>query len=166
MMRRAFIWGALLCTLVACWWVGQAGPSSPVETVKPTRSVLLPQAKQAQVMQAQAVPLSSPLPSPVAPVLAEDGEAGVNLFAALEVPALAMEDAQALLPVNPYQYAGRLLEDGRWTVFLTDGQEQYTLQEGDRFAGDWQVAALDQQKIVLQHAAERFEIRLDDGVVF
>ncbi len=90
----------------------------------------------------------------------------IDLFAVLEMP--SADSAEAAMPeaVNPYTYAGRLQEDGRWTVFLTDGQQQYVLHEGDHFAEGWRVAVLDQQKVVLQHAAERFEIRLDNGVVF
>jgi len=165
MMRRGLVWVALAGTLLACWWVGQAEQVPAAATVATVKH-----APQRRVALAQAVPL------PHAPVsqhivatansMATADDAAIDLFVVLQ-PASA-ETAPPVAPesVNPYTYAGRLQEDGRWTVFLTDGQQQYVLHAGDRFADGWQVALLDQQKVVLQHAAERFEIRLDNGVVF
>lgn len=169
MMRRGFVWAALVCTLLACWWVEQADEqaSSPAATAEP--------APRQRVSVAQVLPLPKATASyapdlqriaDTANSLATADDTAIDLFAVLQ-PASA-ESAPTVAPesVNPYTYAGRLQEDGRWTVFLTDGQQQYVLHAGDRFADGWQVALLDQQKIVLQHAAERFEIRLDNGVVF
>lgn len=169
MMRRGLVWAALVCTLLACWWVEQADEQAL------SSAATAEQAPRQRVRLAQALPLPSALASSApdlqgivdtAHSLATADDGAIDLFAVLQ-PASA-ESAQPVAPesANPYTYAGRLQEDGRWTVFLTDGQQQYVLHAGDRFADGWQVAVLDQQKIVLQHAAERFEIRLDNGVVF
>lgn len=169
MMRRGFVWAALVCTLLACWWVEQADEqaSSPVATAEP--------APRQRVSVAQALPLpsSSALSAPDVQRVADTAESlrtaddgAIDLFPVLQPASAESAQPVASESVNPYTYAGRLQEDGRWTVFLTDGQQQYVLHAGDRFADGWQVALLDQQKIVLQHAAERFEIRLDNGVVF
>jgi len=161
MMRRGIVWVALACTLLACWWVEQT-EQTPVAAVK--------QAPQRRVSLAQALPLphtASPQSvSAPATISASADDSAINLFAALEMSAADTAVPVAPEAVNPYTYAGRLQEDGRWTVFLTDGQQQYVVHAGDHFADGWQVSLLDQQKIVLQHAAERFEIRLDNGVVF
>jgi hypothetical protein len=166
MMRRWIMLGALGLTLLACWWVEQAEqPSAVAITTAATRV-------RARVSLAQAMPqlpAENQTAASVALPLAE-AQAGVNLFSAMEMPVADSAAATVAVPVSPYTYAGRLQEDGRWTVFLTDGQQQYVLHEGDRFAEGWKVAVLDQQKVILQHAAERFEIRLDrgldNGVVF
>lgn len=183
MMRRGIVWLALAGTLFACWWVGHekpaelAGAPDSAVTVKNraqqvtpsvTLSHVTPSVTLAQAMPgvASVLPVESTSVTPViVPVAVTEPEAGVNLFAALELPSAAntVEEPAA---INPYTYAGRLQEAGRWTIFLTDGQQQYVLHEGDHFAEDWQVALLDEQKVVLRHAAERFEIRLDNGVVF
>jgi|LakWasM115_HOW13_FD_contig_123_12819_length_8748_multi_10_in_0_out_2_9 hypothetical protein len=165
MMRRGFLWAALVCTLLACWWVEQT-EQTPVAAVQQTsqRRVSLAQAlPHAAVPKHSSAPQSVSVPTSMMTV-ADD--TATNLFAVLEMPLAETAEAAAPEAVNPYTYAGRLQEGGRWTVFLTDGQQQYVLHEGDQFAEGWQVTALDQQKIVLQHAAERFEIRLDNGVVF
>jgi hypothetical protein len=160
MMRRRLLWLALAGTLLACWWVEQA-EQAPAETTveRPKRHVTL----------SQVMPLPPAQQAPLTPVVTRasvEDEAAVNLFAVLEMS--SADTAVPVVPeaVNPYTYAGRLQEGGRWTVFLTDGQQQYVVHAGDHFANGWQVSLLDQQKIVLQHAAERFEIRLDNGVVF
>ena len=178
MMRRGIVWMALAATLFACWWVekeeqGQlAGqPDKTMAEPSPPRS---PQVTPS-VTLSQALPGLANVPptdtkTVIVPVVVSvpvpDQAVGVNLFAALEMPSVDNAVAEAPAAINPYTYAGRLQESGRWTIFLTDGQQQYVLHEGDRFAEGWRVAVLDQQKIVLQHAAERFEIRLDNGVVF
>lgn len=163
MMRRGLLWAALACTLLACWWVEQT-EQAPVAAVQPPqRRVSLAQAlPQAVVPERISAPQSVSIP---ASMTAADDTA-IDLFAVLEMPSADSAEAATPEAVNPYTYAGRLQENGRWTVFLTDGQQQYVLHEGDHFAEGWRVAVLDQQKVVLQHAAERFEIRLDNGVVF
>ncbi|MFD1123310.1 hypothetical protein ACFQ2T_12390 [Methylophilus flavus] len=166
MMRRWVMLGALGLTLLACWWVEQAEQPSDagVATAPPRVQKRIPLAQVMPILKADSQEVTP------AKTIVADEEAGVNLFSAMPMPVAETETAAAAVPVSPYTYAGRLQEGGRWTVFLTDGQQQYVLQEGDRFAEGWKVAVLDQQKVVLQHAAERFEIRLDDkvdnGVVF
>lgn len=163
MTRRWLVWGALVCTLLACWWVEQAE-----QTEKPVATATQAPTVQRRIPLAQAMPAlkatDTPTVIPQTPSAEED--AGVDLFAVLEMPSAVTADSEIPAAVNPYTYAGRLQEAGRWTVFLTDGQQQYVVHEGDHFAEGWRVAVLDQQKVVLQHAADRFEIRLDNGVVF
>ncbi|HSH87230.1 MAG TPA: hypothetical protein VK958_08295 [Methylophilus sp.] len=161
MIRRWLILCALGCTLLACWWVEQA-EQSPEVIAGPGSTRM-----QRRVTLAQALPAARVVSEVIIqPVPAVYEEEGVNLFEAMPTPAAEIAEAQAIAPVSPYTYAGRLQEEGRWTVFLTDGQQQYVLHEGDRFAEGWKVAVLDQEKVVLQHATGRFEIRLDNGVVF
>lgn len=162
MIRRWFMLGALGLTLLACWWVEQAEQPSDagVTTASPRAQRRTPLAQVMPELNVEKQAVTQP-----SPVVAED-ERGVNLFSAMAMPVADIAAEAISAPVSPYTYAGRLQEDGRWTVFLTDGQQQYVLHEGDHFAEGWKVAVLDQQKVVLQHAAERFEIRLDNGVVF
>lgn len=179
MMRRGIVWLALAATLFACWWVSNEESADPVASpdraevvkkvsplgsrqVKP--SVALAQAMPVVAIDAAVEPASAIRPVQD-PVVMPEPTVGINLFAALEMSAEASA-TEAAVAMNPYTYAGRLQEDGRWTIFLTDGQQQYVLHEGDYFAEGWQVAVLDAQKVVLRHAGERFEIRLDNGVMF
>jgi len=164
MMRRWLLWAALACTLLACWWVEQAEQAAVTTLAPPQRRVSLAQAlPQGVVPERISAPQNVSIP---ASMKAAADEPAIDLFAVMDMPSADSAEAATAEAVNPYTYAGRLLEDGRWTVFLTDGQQQYVLHAGDRFAEGWRVAVLDQHKIVLQHAAERFEIRLDNGVVF
>lgn len=159
MMRRWIMLGALGLTLLACWWVEQAEQPSTVASSMATPRV------RARVPLAQAMPqLAAANPAASVALPLAEQQAGVNLFSAMQEPVADSAAATVAVPVSPYTYAGRLQEDGRWTVFLTDGQQQYVLHEGDQFAAGWKVAVLDQQKVILQHAADRFEIRLDHGL--
>lgn len=165
-MRRWGVWAALLLTLLACWWLeqaeqaDQAAPAHAMRTHQPLAAVT---GLRARPVPALVLPTQ---PAPVAITAAVDRPA-VNLFAAM--PVAGMVDMHEAVPepaVNPYTYAGRLNEGGRWTVFLTDGQQQYVLHAGEHFADGWWVVALTEQVLVLQHAAAQFEIRLDNGVMF
>ncbi len=191
MNRQIGLVAALAMTLVACWWVSQSETetaSTPVAaTVMPAGA-----AKQRKPLS-QALPalnaaltdahpatgtppaLNTDIQALNEPKLDEPklGEANldvpnmdepvVNLFAALPPPAAPAEALVEAGPVNPYTYAGRLLQEGRWQVFLSDGQQQYVVREGDRFAEGWLVTRLDQHRLVLQHAGERFEMMLENG---
>ncbi|MGQ2964933.1 hypothetical protein [Methylophilus sp.] len=161
MMRRWIMLGALGLTLLACWWVEQAEqPAAVASSTVATRV-------RARMPLAQAMPqlLAEHQAAAAKALPVAEEQDGVNLFDAMVIPvADTAPMAVAAVPVSPYTYAGRLQEDGRWTVFLTDGRQQYVLHEGDQFAEGWKVAVLDQQKVILQHAAERFEIRLDHGL--
>ena len=168
-MRRWGIWLALIATLGACWWVEQSDPASDVV---PQR-VQVPARRLAQqlALAAPGVQLHATMPVPPVTLLNPvtlDAEASprANLFVAMPAGGSAQPVEAPPLPVNPYTYAGRLHEGDRWAVFLTDGQQQYVCHLGDRFADGWQVTRLDQQVLVLTHAKQQFEIKLDNGVVF
>lgn len=173
MKRQVVLLAALGLTLFACWWVGQSDNETAVPPAA-TQAVTAGAAKQRKPLSAAmpalnaAVIASEPprdsLPSAVQearPLLVD--EPVVNLFAGLLPPETTTADTVEAAPVNPYTYAGRLLQEGRWLVFLTDGQQQYVVREGERFAEGWRVTRLDQHRLVLQHAGERFEMMLENG---
>lgn len=168
MNRRWLLWAALACTLFACWWVEQADPEpgKPGDIAASGATKVPRKVRLSQALPALARPAPLAGQAPALPVAVAVDTSAINLFAALEMPGAAQAADTAPAAVNPYTYAGRLSEAGHWVVFLTDGEQQYVLRQGDRFAEGWQVALLDQQKVVLLHADQRFEIRLDNGVVF
>lgn len=186
MNRQIGLVAALAMTLFACWWVSQSDTETAPNPVTAT-AMPVGAAKQrkplSQALPALHAALTDAQPATgLPPALNADipgrdkakmdtptsdeakmDEPVVNLFAALPPPAVPAEASAAAGPVNPYTYAGRLLQEGRWQVFLSDGQQQYVVREGDRFAEGWRVTRLDQQRLVLQHAGERFEMMLENG---
>lgn len=187
MNRQIGLLTALAMTLLACWWVSQSETEPAATPVDTTAMPAAGAAKQrkplAQAMPALDAALTNAQPAAALPPALNANTPGrdqakmeaptideanmdapvVNLFAALpppEAPEVAAVDAG---PVNPYTYAGRLMEEGRWRVFLSDGQQQYVVREGDRFAEGWRVTRLDQHTLVLQHAGARFEMMLENG---
>ena len=167
-MRRWGIWLALLLTLGACWWVEQSETAADLASAQvtvPARRSAAQFKRTAPDVQLHAPMNAQPMQMPRA---TQDEEAAprTNLFAAMPAGGSDLPPVVPPAPVNPYTYAGRLYEGNRWAVFLSDGQQQYVCHLGDHFADGWQVARLDSQVLVLKHASEQFEIKLDNGVVF
>jgi hypothetical protein len=186
MNRQTGLLTALAMTLFACWWVSQADTetaSTPVATTAMPGGAAKQRKPLAQAMPGLPAALTDAQPAAALPPTLNANTPGrdqakmeaptideanmdapvVNLFAALPPPAAPAEALVEAGPVNPYTYAGRLLQEGRWQVFLSDGQQQYVVREGDRFAEGWLVTWLDQHRLVLQHAGERFEMMLENG---
>ncbi|MDP8566906.1 hypothetical protein [Methylophilus aquaticus] len=167
-MRRRGIWLALLLTLGACWWVEQSETTADLAP----RQVTVPARRSAQALKLPVTPVqlhARPRMQPIqiaGATLDEEAAPRANLFAAMPAGGSDVPPVEPPAPVNPYTYAGRLYEGNRWAVFLTDGQQQYVCHLGDHFADGWQVARLDSQVLVLKHASEQFEIKLDNGGVF
>lgn len=167
-MRRWGIWLALLLTLGACWWVEQSETAADLASAQvtvPARRSAAQFKRTAPDVQLHASMNAQPMQMPRA-TQDEEAAPSANLFAAMPAGGSDLPPVVPPAPVNPYTYAGRLYEGNRWAVFLTDGQQQYVCHLGDHFADGWQVARLDSQVLVLKHASEQFEIKLDNGVVF
>lgn len=162
MMQRPLLWLALLGTLAACWWVDQqetAGVQLVATASKPPA-----RRPQAEATSPVPVPMSTiqAVPTIQAAPSSDTDTAVTDLFAAWQ-PVAAATVAASPVPTHPFTVNGRLLHDGQWQLFLTDGQQQYVVQAESHFADGWQVSQLDSQHVRLQHGKTQFEIRLDDG---
>lgn len=85
-----------------------------------------------------------------------------DLFAARSWEALAREEARRNAPPPPpppkpqapplpFAYMGKLVEDGRVTVFLTNGERNWIVRAGDTVEGAYRVDAIEEQAVALTY---------------
>lgn len=96
-------------------------------------------------------------------------DTAINMF---EVPTneqeaisiIAMPSAPPV-PMNPYIYAGKLLENGEMVVFLTNGQNNYAVKSGDTIDDEWKVKAIHSTEMILLNLASQTQISVQIGAL-
>lgn len=158
--RQYAVWGVLLLTLAACYWVSlQDAETAEVVTVKDS-------------VQLQKKPIdmlvSSHMDEKQVIFRSADTAPPVDLFAPLVPSVGSAEDIQSnqapVAPTNPYSYAGRIFDDGEWTVFLTDGNNNFSVKVGEKLDSGWQLKRVDTHVLTLFYAPMKYEVKLDIGV--
>jgi hypothetical protein len=56
-------------------------------------------------------------------------------------------------PPVPFTYMGKLVEDGKATVFLVQGERNLIAREGETLAGGWRVDAIAEQSMTLTYVS-------------
>jgi hypothetical protein len=69
------------------------------------------------------------------------------------------------VPMNPYIYAGKLLENGEMVVFLTNGQNNYAVKNGDTIDDEWKVKAIHSTEMILLNLATQTQISVQIGAL-
>lgn len=92
-----------------------------------------------------------------------------NLF---EVPRIAEPDIAVehihtapALPVNPYIYVGKLIENGEMRVFLTNGRNNYVVKTGDTLEDTWQVKSIQSTEMILLNLPTQTQISVQIGAI-
>jgi hypothetical protein len=164
-LRKHGIWLALIATLGATFWASSAQENPKAGEAGSTGDV---------------VPVSRARPS--APSLdhagieldiarlrrAELGKPTRNLFGseAAAKPADAERDAPPVLerPVIPFVYAGKLQDEGGYIVFLTAGDKNHSVREGD-LVDEWQVRSIKPPQIVMHNLPMKQDVTMMIGEV-
>jgi hypothetical protein len=81
-----------------------------------------------------------------------DDGATVNAFAprnfspVVPAPQASAKPAKPEAPALPFRYLGKWLEGGKLSVFIANGEQSYSVAEGDRL-GDYRVDAISEAEI-------------------
>ena len=67
-------------------------------------------------------------------------------FSPVVPPQAGPEKARAEAPALPFKYLGKMVEDGKLSVFLTNGDESITVHAGER-VGDYRVDKLTEAEV-------------------
>lgn len=172
MTRQYGVWLALLLTLVACYWV--TIQESTQESAEENEVIESPQSEQKHAYQHSRKTIDTGISShrngDKLILRSADLAVPSNLFSSfetVEAAALASADTQMQgLPANPYTYAGKITENGDWTVFLTDGTKNFAVKTGDFLDGGWRVQDIKQTQLTLIYQPLKQAIKLDIGATF
>jgi hypothetical protein len=165
--RKYGVWIALLLTLAACYWVTmqenvqEDENSQNIEIVAESIKELharkpidigLPEHINTEVFELRTVDLTPPQ----------------NLFSTLAVnnaEAEVLENQAPTATANPYTYAGKISENNIWTVFLTDGTNNFAVKVGDELQGGWRVTRIQTEALTFLYQPLKQEVRLETGDV-
>lgn len=162
--RRLFLGIALAATLAAVVWVSQepaAGEAEPV-AVAQAQSLRLPARREAEP-EATNVQLERLSRKPAA-------DPTQNAFASRSwvkppPPAPEAPAAPPGPPPLPFTYMGKLQEGGggNVTVYLQQGEQAYSVRQGDVIDNTWRVDSIGPAKITLTYLPMRIQQTLSLG---
>ncbi len=151
-LRTALVFGALAVTLIATVVSGRERPSGEV--------VEAPSVRAASQRQALAAPPQAEELDLERLHRAEGEEAKpVELFGA-DVPGVAARAAQGkngeppprpAEPPLPFTYLGKVIDEGKLSVFLTTGATHYSVQQGQTVARDYRVERITEAAITFTY---------------
>lgn len=160
--RKYGVWIALLLTLAACYWVTIQESAQDAESVE----VAAENTRKDHASRPIDMRLSSHRNDEKLILRSVDLTPPQDLFSALASnngePELA-ENQAPTAPANPYSYAGKISEDNVWTIFLTDGTNNFVVKAGDELQGGWRVKRIQTEALTLFYKPLKQEIKLDIG---
>lgn len=170
MARQYGIWLALLFTLGACYWVTII---ESAQEIVANENITTPSTQNHAYQHASKKidsGLSSRRNEDKLVLRSADLTTPSNMFSTFEIAeavTLASAENQApSLPTNPYIYAGKITENGDWTVFLTDGTKNFAVNTGDYLESGWRVLGIKQTQLTLMYQPLKHVITLDIGAAF
>lgn len=159
-IHKYLIWIMLSATLAATAWVNNQDQSDDDK-------IIGPEARHARhpapnLPHQDAMSVATPL------YRTKINETPENLFTVAEVneASESVDDMPSLpqIPDNPYTYAGKLIEQGKPIVFLTDGIKNYAVQEGDVLNGTWRVQSIHPPYMTLEYLPLKSSMEMQIGV--
>lgn len=163
LIKQYGVWLALGLTLIASIWVEQQENETPDAMVLVQQKTNVNRAKP-ESMRSTANP-SSALGDGVYKRLAIN-DTPKNLFTVLASPEPLSDEVASTgpqMPANPFTYEGKLLENGKLIVFLTDGTKNHLVQVGDVLDDVWQIQSIQPSELTLKYIPLKTEIKMQIG---
>lgn len=157
-IKHYLLWLALAITLLLVYVIEQ---QEDVETA----GVIAPETTpKQQVKQAQNTPAEADFQ-----LREHIIDRPKNLFAVLQKaePEIVREQRvpQPAMPVNPYTYAGKLIENGEVKVFLTNGRKNYVVKTGDTLEDTWQIKSIESTEMILLNLPTQKQVSVQIGAL-
>lgn len=87
---------------------------------------------------------------------------GNKPLAAAEAAPLQAAQQVMEIPPLPFSYAGKLMDNGQYTVFLSAGEQNYSVKRGDVVQG-WQVKSISPPTMIMRYQAMQMDVPLMIG---
>lgn len=164
LIKKYGIWMALSLTLIASIWVGQQENDTSDAVV-----LVLQKNNAGKATYASTSSTASSKPASGFSVYrrAEVDDSPQNLFTVFVSPQETSLDEEIntgpQMPSNPFTYAGKLLDDGKLIVFLTDGVRNHSVQVGDVLDDVWQIKSIQPPELTLKYIPLKTEIQMQIG---
>ena len=164
-LKQYGLWFALALTLVATIWVSQqedvqepsTGINAPVLGEKASKILV----KKLAVSEVN----SESIPRGLLP-REEISEDPSNLFSTFtNIESLPVTGIAEAVVVNPFVYAGKLVDEGRVTVFLIEGDKSHAVKVGNIIEELWKVKSITPPIMVLKNLSTKIEVQIQIGAL-
>lgn len=162
MIKDNMVWIALAITLVLVYGISEQEDENDLSISQALKPDLTPAQVPSRVHVIKAVDETSLLRKEIM-------DSAINMF---EVPSSEQEAISIVampsappVPMNPYIYAGKLLENGEMVVFLTNGRNNYAVKSGDTIEDEWKVKAIRSTEMILLNLATQTQISVQIGAL-
>lgn len=164
-IKRYLVWIMLALTVLASIWVQQQE-----DTAEEALVVMTPPRKPVASVHetSQDLVITANQHAPAVITRIEITDIPENIFAPYISPNEVMVDEVDALPQappTPYIYAGKLIEDGKLTVFLTDGTQNHTVQMGDVINANWRIQSINPPELMLEYIPLGVTTKMQIGAV-
>jgi hypothetical protein len=160
--KNVWLWLVLTATVSASIWVSLHEETPDEPAVRPARKTAKAQMNPLELTGASSQksndfsaprPLIKSEPGPLFGDPVRDETASLK-----DEPATAPE-----APPLPFTYAGKLIEDGKYTVFLLAGGQSFAVHAGDVIESVWRLKAFNPPKIIFVYMPLKLEVAMDIG---
>lgn len=159
-IKQYGLWATLALTLLATFWVANEDESEDPQ-LEHTKSDL--------VVTKQLVNKENNAISSNKTKLAQREaifETPNDLFTTLKTTSnLSIAENIEHIPINPFTYAGKFIDEDKITVYLIDGDKSHAVRTGNVIEELWQVKSIRPPTIVLKNLSTKTEIKIDIGVI-
>lgn len=161
LLKQYGLWIALVSTLAATFWVSQQDDETSVlsehndipEVVTNSLNNLTHK-EVANVGSGIAIQRQEILDMPS------------NLFSTIaSVENLAVTSIEEPVIANPFIYAGKLVDEGRVTVFLIEGNKSHAVKVGNIIEELWKVKSIAPPIMVLKNLSTKTEVQIEIGAL-
>lgn len=161
LLKQYGLWIALVSTLAATFWASQQDDETsvlsehnviPVVVTNPLNN--LTHKEVANVGSGIAIQRQEILDMPS------------NLFSTIaSVENLAVTSIEEPVIANPFIYAGKLVDEGRVTVFLIEGNKSHAVKVGNVIEELWKVKSIAPPIMVLKNLSTKTEVQIEIGAL-
>lgn len=171
MKKNSALWIALAATLGATAWISMNEEPEPELLVSKTRHAAVTTARSAPPGSANALATSHAvtkdgvdLSARQRPRITREPQPLFEVSTKTAADTQAKQSAAAAeMPALPFTYAGKLLDDGKYTIFLLFGERSLAVRRGDLLEGVWRVKEIHPPKITFKYLPLKLEVVMDIG---
>jgi hypothetical protein len=161
LLKQYGLWIALVSTLAATFWVSQQDD----ETSASSEHNVIPEVVTNSLNNLTHKEVAN-VGSGIAIQRQEILDMPSNLFSTIaSVENLAVTSIEEPVIANPFIYAGKLVDEGRVTVFLIEGNKSHAVKVGNIIEELWKVKSIAPPIMVLKNLSTKTEVQIEIGAL-
>lgn len=161
--KNSWVWIALAATVGASIWVSLSEESIEEPHIVSGKQVATSEGRKTRNSRLAPIPAENSAMEWQRPVISDKPK---PLFGSANDETADMEAQPELppeAPALPFIYAGKLVEDGTYTIFLLSGQRSFAVQPGDVIEDVWRLKVFKPPEVVFDYLPLKIETVMNIG---